>query len=268
MSGDPALDGRIRIERAGARWDVILDRPKRRNAFGGRMREDLAAAFLDAAKCWPEVRVVVLRGEGGPFCAGGDVEALDRMREAGDSEALRQLLQLGANAIRAVRAFPGPVVAFADGPAMGAGLALFSACPVRVATERATFGMAFVRIGLHPDWGGAALVAEAVGASRAQEWALSGRVVGAAEAERAALVHHCVAAQDAEAALSSIVEPLIAGAPLAQKEIRRTFRGADTTLEAAFAREQEAQAALFGSADLREGLRSFLEKRKAGFVGG
>lgn len=258
-------EGRIRIEAQGPRWDLVLDRPRRRNAFGGTMREDLATALQEAASRWPEVRVVVLRGEGGAFCAGGDVENLQRLRESSDLEGLRSLLSRGAAVIRAVRAFPGPVVAVADGPAMGAGLALYCSAAVRIASTKASFGMAFVRIGLHPDWGAAALVTEAVGPSRARELAVTGRVVGADEAYRMGLCHHLAAPEDLGSVVDPIVRSLCDAAPLAQAAIQRTFM--DSALEQAFERESAAQAELFGTADLDEGLRAFLEKRPARYEG-
>ena len=142
--------GRILLEHRGARLDIVLDRPSRRNAFGGTMREDLAEAFEDACAQWQDgsVRVIVLRGAGGSFSAGGDVAALSRMHGTEDQGGLRELLEKGERVVRAIRAFPGPVIASIDGPAVGAGLTLALACDLRMCTDQSKFGMAFAKIGL------------------------------------------------------------------------------------------------------------------------
>jgi len=262
--------GRIRVERAGSRLDVVLDRPSRRNAMGGTMREDLAEVFEVAAGDWErgDVRVIVLRGEGGAFCAGGDVANLLRMHSSGDDEGLRTLLSKGERVVRAIRAFPGPVIASIDGPAVGAGLTLALACDLRVCTDESMLGMAFAKIGLHPDWGGTFLLTRAVGEARALDLCLTARIVLGPEAERIGLVHHSVPASEHAARVDKLAGRLAKGAPRTQALIKDSvYLIRELGFTGGFGREAEAQAAAFATEDAAEGFRAFLEKRKPDYQG-
>ncbi len=258
------IDGRILTVDDGLVRTITIDRPARKNALAGTMREDLAAAFEESVGRFPErTRVVVLRGEHDAFCAGGDVANLATLRQRGDTQGLKTLLAAGERAIRAIRSFPGPVVASIDGPAMGAGLAIACACDLRIATLRAVFGMAFSKIGLHPDWGASALVAEVVGVHRARELALTGRMIKADEAVRIGLVHQAVPAEELRTHTAGAVAGLLAAAPLAQAAIKRTFAAGMPDFDEGFLREAEAQVPLFESADGEEGFAAFLARRPA-----
>ncbi len=263
-------DGDIVLEQHGQILHVILDRPAKKNAFGGTMREDLAHALEAAARLFEsdDVRVLIIRGAGGSFCAGGDVANLLRMKEADDGAGLLELLARGERVVRAIRAFPGPVIAAIDGPAVGAGLTLALACDLRICSGRSKLGMAFVRVGLHPDWGGSWMLSQVVGQARATELAMTGRVLGAAEAERIGLVHS-VAADDAWAhVIARTADRLAASAPKTLSLIKETFLGMPgRSLDDGFARERQAQHAAFATADAAEGFRAFLEKRPALYEG-
>ncbi len=264
-------EGRIVVEPRGDRLDIVLDRPGRMNAMGGTMREDLAEAFEDAADRWEhgELRVIVLRGAGGAFCAGGDVANLLRMHEAGDEAGLRELLEKGERVVRAVRAFPGPVIASIDGPAVGAGLTLALACDLRICSDRSKLGMAFAKIGLHPDWGGTFLLTRTVGESRALELCLTARIVGGPEAARIGLVHQSVADAEHGERVDRTAARLAAGAPRTQALIKDSvYSIRDLGFTGGFDREATAQLEAFGTADAAEGFRAFLEKRKPNYTGG
>jgi len=263
-------DGRIRVEPRGDRLDIVLDRPGRMNAMGGTMREDLAEAFEDAAERWEagELRVVVLRGDGGAFCAGGDVANLLRMHEADDALGLRTLLEKGERVVRAVRAFPGPVIASIDGPAVGAGLTLALACDLRVCSHRSKLGMAFAKIGLHPDWGGTFLLTRTVGEARALELCLTARIVEGPEAERLGLVHESVPDPDHAARVDRLAARLAGGAPRTQALIKDSvYSIRDLGFTGGFDREATAQLEAFATEDAAEGFRAFLEKRRAKYAG-
>ena len=263
-------DGRIDLQHEGHVLTVTLDRPERKNAFGGTMREDLAAAFEKARTLFESgaVRVIVLRGAGDSFCAGGDVANLLRLKEAGDEDGLLQLLGKGERAVRAIRAFPGPVVAAIDGPAVGAGMTLALACDLRICSARSRFGMAFVKIALHPDWGGSWLLAQAAGEPRARELAMTGRLVDADEAAAIGLVHRCVPDSAFDEAVDGQVRRLARSAPRTLALIKQTFVDLPPTLDEGFAREREAQKAAFATDDAREGFAAFLEKRRPAYQGG
>ncbi len=263
-------DGDIVLEQHGQILHIILDRPDKKNAFGGTMREDLALALEAAGRAHPsdDVRVIVIRGEGDSFCAGGDVANLLKLKENEDGAALLELLARGERVVRAVRAFPGPVIAAIDGPAVGAGLTLALACDLRICSTRSRFGMAFIGIGLHPDWGGSWLLAQTVGDARARELSLSGRLFDAAEAERIGLVHEVVGDDDWASTVAKRADRLAAQAPRTMALIKETFNAmAGRSLDEGFTRERQAQHAAFGTQDVAEGLSAFVEKRRANYEG-
>jgi len=263
-------DGAIVLSQEGKVLTITLDRPEKKNAFGGTMREDLAQAIERARAGFDDdsIRVIVIRGAGDSFCAGGDVANLLRLREADDGAGLLELLGRGEHVVRAIRAFPGPVLAAIDGPAVGAGLTLALACDLRIASDRSRFGMAFVRIALHPDWGGTWLLAQAVGPARAKELALTGRLVDSAEAGAIGLVHQVVPANDWEDAVTLQARRLASAAPLTLALIKRSFDAiGGMSLDDAFVRERQAQHAAFHTEDAVEGFQAFLQKRRATYTG-
>jgi 2-(1,2-epoxy-1,2-dihydrophenyl)acetyl-CoA isomerase len=263
-------DGRIRVERTGRRLTIVLDRPSRMNAMGGTMRDDLAEAFEDGAGAWErgEIRVIVLRGEGEAFCAGGDVANLLRLHDAGETDGLRALLEKGERVVRAIRAFPGPVIASIDGPAVGAGLTLALACDLRICSNRSKLGMAFSRIGLHPDWGGTFLLTRTVGEARALELCLSARIVLGPEAVQVGLVHESIPDADHAAHVDKAATRLERGAPRTQALIKDSvYSIRELGFTGGFDREATAQLAAFATEDAAAGFRAFLEKRRPDFQG-
>ena len=117
------MSGRILYERRGRSARITIDRPEKKNALAGAMREELAFAF-DRAQNDPDAQVVVLAGAGGAFCAGGDLEALGALAEAGDANGARTLLEAGGRVVRAIRKIEKPVIAAVAGAAAGAGCSL------------------------------------------------------------------------------------------------------------------------------------------------
>src|SRR5438309_2921783 len=160
---------------------ITLNRPEKLNAFSGTMREDLLRALrtaADDAAC----RIVVITGAGRAFCAGGDVEFMRSLQQRRDADAFGKLLDAGAGVVTQIVEMPKPVIASINGVAAGAGCNLALACDYRIASENAKFGETFVRLGLHPDWGGMWLLPRLVGRSRAFELMASGRMIDAQEA--------------------------------------------------------------------------------------
>src|ERR1051325_3771856 len=153
---------------------ITLNRPDKLNAFAGTMREDLLAALRGA-----DGRVVVITGAGRAFCAGGDVENMARLQKAGDVAAFRKLLDAGREVVVQIAEMPQPVIASVNGVAAGAGCNLALACDYRIASNEAKLGETFVRIGIHPDWGGTWTLPRLIGTSRALEMMLTGRMVDA-----------------------------------------------------------------------------------------
>jgi 2-(1,2-epoxy-1,2-dihydrophenyl)acetyl-CoA isomerase len=245
---------------------ITLDRPERLNALAGRMREDLAEAVEQAAED-PEIRVVVVTGAGGAFCAGADVDVMADLLERQDEAAFARFVDAGMRAVRAIRRAPQPVIAGLNGVAAGAGASLAAACDFRMMSDAASVGFTFNRIGLHPDWGATHFLPLLVGAGRAAELILSARMLDAAEAERIGFAQRVVPAREFAGSLASLASELAAKPPLAVRHAKRTLGSADDGLEPKLELEAAAQMACFRSADVREGIAAFREKRTPRFTG-
>jgi 2-(1,2-epoxy-1,2-dihydrophenyl)acetyl-CoA isomerase len=255
----------LRVEH-GVAW-ITLNRPERLNAFAGTMRDDLHDAIARAADD-EAVRVLVITGNGRAFGTGADLEVTGDLVDRGDSEAFERLVESGMRAVRRLRAVRQPVIAAVNGPAAGAGASLALACDVRIASDKASFGLTFNRIGLHPDWGGSWFLPRLVGAGRAAELILSARMVPADEALRIGLVERVVPADRFEDEVRAFAAELAAKPPLALAAAKRTLaRSLDATLDEILAAERDEQMACFRSADAREGIAAFNEKRPPVFRG-
>ena len=242
---------------------ITLNRPEKLNAFAGTMREDLLAALRAAAG-----RVVVITGAGRAFCAGGDVENMARLQKARDVDAFRRLLDAGAAIVTQIAAMPQPVIASINGVAAGAGCNLALACDYRIASDQAKLGETFVRIGIHPDWGGTWTLPRLVGTSRAAEIMMTGRMVDAAEALAIGMVDRVVAAADLAAETETLARAIADGPPIAIEGIKRALAASRTNdLRAQLDLETEHQLRAFASDDATERMAAFLDKRKPEFKG-
>lgn len=245
---------------------LTLNRPERLNAFVDDMRERLAEALDDAA-ARPDVGALVLTGAGRAFCAGGDVHHMARLRERGAPfEELRPLLERGREVVMRLAALPFPTLAAVNGPAAGAGFHLALACDLRVADTSATFSAGFVRLGLHPDWGGTYQLPRRAGLGHALWMTWTGDPIDAARAERLGWVERVV--DDGRALAESLaLARRLARAP------RTSVRAAKATLRASAHRslaecldaEVRAQEACWRDADSAEGLAAFVAKRAPEF---
>lgn len=267
-AAEPATaDGAILLRHEGPVAWITLHRPDRLNAFAGTMRDELRDALGEAAG-HSDTRVVVITGAGRAFSAGADVEAMADLLERADDEAFAALVNAGRRVVRRLRKIPQPVVAALNGPAAGAGASLALACDLRIASDRASIGFTFGRIGLHPDWGATYFLPRVVGLGRATELLVSARMVDAAEAERIGLFTRVVPEERFDAAVRALAEELAAKPPLALAALKRTLaRTFESDLRDVTGDEAEAQLACFRSADAREGIAAFREKRPAAFRG-
>jgi 2-(1,2-epoxy-1,2-dihydrophenyl)acetyl-CoA isomerase len=244
---------------------ITLNRPDKLNAFTGTMRAELVDA-LSAAGSDDTVRVVVVTGAGRGFCAGGDVEYMSGLQRDGNVTDFRQLLDAGRDVVTTIRSLGKFVIAAVNGVAAGAGCNLALACDYRLASDRAKLGETFVRIGLHPDWGGTWLLPRLVGEGRAMELLMTGRMVEAEEAERIGMVDRVVTAETLPAETMKLARAIADGPLGPLRDIKRAvYLASGNTLEAQIDLETENQLRAFVSSDAAEGMRAFFEKRAPKF---
>lgn len=241
---------------------VTLNRPERKNAVDGGLWRGLRTAFVDAAGS-EEVRVVIVTGAGGDFCAGADLSD----PEAASTHQLVRMRMIHEVAL-ALHRIAKPTIAKVDGVAVGAGCNLALGCDLVVASDRARFSEIFAKRGLSLDFGGSWLLARRVGLHRAKELALFGEIISAAEAERIGLINRVVPVDELDSFVAGWADRLSSGPPLALS-ISKTLL--DDAAEMSFAesleREAVAQAMNIMSADGAEAIRAFIERREPEFKG-
>ncbi len=252
----------IKVEFDAGIVTVTLDRPEKLNAFAGHMRRDLAVA-LEHAGSDRDTRVVVVTGAGRAFCTGADVRYMNELMERDDVDEFKRLLGAGRRVLTAIRQMAKPVIASVNGPAYGAGFNLALACDLRLAAESATFSQSFVKVGLHPDWGGTYFLPRVVPSNIACEMFFLGESFSAEQALRFGIVNRVY--PDAELAEETrrLAERL-RDAPHASIAAAKhaVYMSDESSLERMLQYETEAQLACFESREARERVRAFLERRE------
>lgn len=247
---------------------LTLNRPDKLNSFTGVMHRALKAA-LDEAEADKSCKALLITGAGRGFCAGQDLADPEIAAEDGDMPDLGEALEKNYNPlIRKLRALPLPVVCAVNGVAAGAGVSLALASDVVIAGRAASFGQAFVKIGLLPDSGATYLLPRLIGPARARAWALTGDTLKADQAEAWGLVHKVVddAALIAEA--EALCQRFAAASAASLAAIKRAFDVADgNDLDAQLDYERDEQRRLGRGRDYAEGVAAFMEKRKPVFGG-
>jgi methylglutaconyl-CoA hydratase len=242
---------------------ITLDRPHRRNAMTPEMQLELIAAFEQAAtaKC----RVLILRGAGEAFCAGLDLTALQTMNDK-TAAAHRKDATRVAKLFRTLYELPMPTIAAVQGPAIAGGAGLATICDFTFAVPAAKFGYTEARIGFVPAIVSAYLALQ-VGDKRARDLLLTARLFDAAEAHRLGLVNEIVAPEELDARASAHAHALMANSPESLAATKRLMAAQNKTwLDAAIALAMTANARSRETADFKEGVASFLEKRKPNWV--
>jgi 2-(1,2-epoxy-1,2-dihydrophenyl)acetyl-CoA isomerase len=233
---------------------LTLDRPDKLNALVPEMGPAFEAALEAGAS--GAVKALVLRGAGRAFCAGGDIGWMLEGLRAGRLEEMKALLELGVRVVH--------------GPCAGAGMSLALSADLRIATPDAKFSMAFVKLALHPDWGGSVMLQQLVNPSLALELMLTGDAVDADRAHALGLVNQIVDAEVLEDVVKVTCQRLAHGPSGAFARIKASaLRNAGLTPETLLGRLQEEARQMvetIQSHDAREGLMAFLEKRSPRFA--
>jgi len=244
--------------------EITLNRPEAMNSISSAMAAELTRACAELVAA-PEVRVVVFGAAGErAFCAGADLKERAGMT---DADIMRQRPVIRA-VFGALLALPQPAIAAVHGFALGGGCELALSCDLVVADETAVFGLPEVTVGLVPGGGGTQLALRRLGPGRAADLVLTGRKVGIDEAMRLGLVDRRVpAGQDGPAALE-LAGQIAANSPVAVRAAKRAIRhGWGVSLEAGLDIEDAAWRTAALSADRREGVAAFVEKRKPAWPG-
>jgi enoyl-CoA hydratase/carnithine racemase len=255
----------VRTEDRDAVRHLVLNRPEKRNALNGEVIAELGAA-IEAAAADPEVRVVVLRGEGAMFSSGMDLHDLRNLSEnPGSLRAFRRPLLAFWNLLEEM---PKPTICQIHGAALGGAFELSLACDFRTMAEDAVAGIMEVRIGLLPDVGGCSRLPAIVGLGNAKELIMTGKVIDGREAHRIGFANRIAPAADLDAATDALVNDLLACAPRAVGLAKRVLdAAAKPALASTLEQEVAAQEVLASSEDFAEGARAFFEKRDPEFVG-
>ncbi len=249
----------------GAVATVTLNRPDVRNAFNETVIAELTGAFHALAK-EDSVRAIVLAGHGPAFCAGADLNWMKKMAGYSDDENRADALRL-AEMLRAIHACPKPVVARVHGDTYAGGVGLVSACDIVVAADTAHFCLSEARLGLIPATI-SPYVIRALGEQASRRYFITAERFTAAEAHRLGLVHELAGAEALDAQMDALTAALVANSPNAVRESKRLVRevaGAPID-DALLADTANRIAAIRASDEGREGVQSFLGKRKPNWL--
>ncbi len=254
----------ILVEADGAVVVVTVNRPKALNALNPETLSELGRCAADLSRDG-RTRCLILTGAGErAFVAGADIAAMEKMAPAeGRAMALH-----GQAVMRQIELLPIPVIAAVNGFALGGGLELAMACDLILASSRAKFGQPEINLGIIPGFGGTQRLARRIGIGAARWLVYSGDMITADEAMRLGLINRVVEPTELMNEARQLAAGLAAKAPLALKQAKAAINaGIEADLDTGCRYEAESFAVTFATADRREGMRAFLDKRPAAFKG-
>lgn len=258
----------LEIEQSGAVVTVFMNRPERHNAFNEALIADLTACFeylntLDSA------RLIILTGRGKSFSAGADLDWMQRAARASIEENEADARRL-SNMLKTIYRCNKPTLAKIHGAAMGGGTGLTAVCDVAIASEKASFALSEVRLGLIPATIGP-YVADAIGWRHARRYFLSAEKMTARTAQNIGLIHEVVEEDHLDARVDEIAQELLKGSPFAQaqsKLLLERLRQSSPFNEELLNDTAQRIAYVRSSDDAQEGLSAFFEKRAPNWLGG
>lgn len=253
----------VKLEIEGAVATITIDRPKALNALSPQVLRELAKAAGQIAEN-KDLRVAIVTGAAEKaFVAGADIAEMSTF-------TLEQAIafgKLGHQAMNAIEALPIPVIAAVNGFALGGGCELALACDFIYASEKAKFGLPEVTLGVIPGFGGTQRLSRLIGRARAKELIFTGDLIDAVKAREIGLVLEVLPPAELLAHCKKIAATIVKRGPVAVREAKKVIDGgANLTLPAGNEMEANAFAVLFQSADQKEGMKAFLEKRAPAFT--
>jgi enoyl-CoA hydratase/carnithine racemase len=258
----------LNIQRDGPILTLTMSQPETRNALTGNTAVEEFVQICDDIRKDPSVRVVILTAEGPIFSSGGNVKDMKRFFDEAltpgmISEEYRQGIQ---RLPKALYNLDVPIICAVNGPAIGAGLDLTCMCDIRIASEKATFAESFVRVGIVPGDGGAWLLPRAVGMSKASEMAFTGETLTAEQALNCGLVSRVVPHESLQDEARALASKIAANPGAVLRMTKRLLReGERSSLESLLEISASYQALAHKTADHREAVTAFIEKRAPQF---
>ncbi|MBP2636691.1 MAG: Crotonyl-CoA hydratase [Firmicutes bacterium] len=243
---------------------ITLNRPKALNALNSELLSELNS-LIDVIAADESVKVVILTGSGEKaFVAGADIS---EMQSKSAIEG-RSFAKFGQQVFNKLENLPQPVIAAINGFALGGGCELAMACDIRIASVKAKFGQPEVGLGIIPGFGGTQRLPRLIGKGRAKELLFTADIINAQEAYRLGLVNNVTAPEELLSVAQAMAENIMAKAEYAVKLCKAAVNeGLDMDLDSGIAYEAEAFGICFATADQKEGMTAFVEKRKPAFTG-
>ena len=262
-------DEGFKVEKKNNIATLILNRPEKLNSITVKMGNVSLPAVFEELRQDEGVKVIVITGAGDSFCSGADLNSVLKTgalwdKDMGISERVQPILPFTLPLYN----MPKPVIAAVNGMAAGAGLSIALLSDIRIASEKAKFSFIFSRRGTIPDCGATFLVPRLIGTGKAFELMYTGDIMDAKEAERIGLVNKVVPADALMEETYSLAERLAKGAPLALAQMKNAIhRGLSNDFEQQLYFETYAVNFCYGTEDVQEAIKSFLEKREPRFKG-